>query len=180
MRRNHARPSRTEKIRNHRFREGLPLVGIGASAQLVDEHETVFIGVIDDFHDIGHVRGKGGKALLDALGIPDIAVNFPKDGNLRPFCGDKKPAHRHEAKQPHHFQRNRFTARIGAADEQKTVIPAERQRNGHYFFAVDQRVAATIERDDPRSVDGGLDAGQLIGIFGAGVKPVELLQHFYV
>ena len=53
-----------------------------------------------------------------------------------------------------------FTARIRAADEQKTIVSAERQSNGHHFLSVDQRVAAPIERDDPRSVDGGLDAGR--------------------
>ena len=52
------------------------LCGVCAGAQLIKEHQGIFIRFFNKMHHIGHVGGEGTEALLNALFIPDIRVNF--------------------------------------------------------------------------------------------------------
>ena len=126
------------------------------------------------------MRGKGGKAFLDALCVAHVAVNLPEYGNLRALSGDKQTAHRHQAKESHHFQRHRLAARVRTADEQKTIVFAERKRNRDDLLFVYQRVTSPIDRHDALIVDLGLDAGELVGVLRPRVISIDFRKHLYI
>ena len=45
-----------QKVREHRLGDRLPLFGIGAAAELVDEHKTALVGAVDNGNDVFDVR----------------------------------------------------------------------------------------------------------------------------
>ena len=76
--------------------------GIGARAQLVKERQGPRGHVFQNIDDIGHMRGKGGQRLLNALFIANVRVYLVKHRNLRTVIGrDLKPRLGHERQKPH-------------------------------------------------------------------------------
>ena len=56
--------------------------GIGAGAQLIEEHQAIGIGLGQNADDIGHMGGEGAEALLDALLVANIGIDLPEYGKL--------------------------------------------------------------------------------------------------
>ena len=119
---------------------------------------------------------KGGKAFLDTLRVANVAVYLVEHGKRCPFRGHEQAAHRHHTKQPDHFERDRFTARIRSADEQETIVFSKRQTDGYDLFPIDERMSAHLDGNDAVAVDFGVYATELICIFRACVRAVYLLQ----
>ena len=103
MRGNDARTARFQQIFHHRAGKRLSFFGVRSSAELVKKHQRIFIRFLHDFRKILHVRRKRGKAFFYTLRVSHVAINFFEYGNVRAPCGNKQPACRHQAEQPHHF-----------------------------------------------------------------------------
>ena len=74
------------------------LGGVGACAQLVQQHKGVRHGQFQNAGDLFHVAGEGGKALLNALFIADIYQKFIKHTDLTALVSrDQKAALCHSA-----------------------------------------------------------------------------------
>ena len=170
-----------EQLGKDRFCQRLPLFGIGAAAQFVDQHEAARIRTLGDLDHIFDMRGKGGKVLLDALRISDIGKNIRKDGHFAPLRrGDKDAAARHHAEEAAHFERNRLAARIGPRNQQKAIFAAERYGHGHRRFRIEQRMAALYDVDRARCAQSGTDAFVFIGIFRLCERTIDLGQAAHI
>ena len=59
--------------------EGGTLQGVGAGAQLIEQHQAIGRHGLEDLDDVAHVRAEGGERLLDALLIADIREHALED-----------------------------------------------------------------------------------------------------
>ena len=50
-----------------------------SGAKLVEKHQRVPVCFFQKTYHIGHVGGKGTERLLNALLVPDVRINLPKD-----------------------------------------------------------------------------------------------------
>ena len=97
---------------------------------------------LEDGDNIGHMRRKGGKALLDALLVADIRQHMVKDGKTGAIRRrHKQPAHGHQGEKPQRLEGDRLAAGIGAGDDQGIEIAAQPDVDGDDFIPGDQRVA---------------------------------------
>ena len=127
------------------------------------------------------MRGEGGKIFFDGLAVAHIAPDVVKDGKPRPLRrGHEQPARRHQAEQPAHLERDRLAARIGAADEQKSIFPAHRERDGHRLFGIQKRVTSLQNFDHAARIERGLDALDGIGVLCTRIEAVRLGEHRHV
>ena len=98
------------------------------------------------------MRREGGKALFDALLIPDIGVDVMKDRKLRAVEGrNMEPCLSHQGKEPDRFQRYRLSAGIRSGDDQhiEIEIPADMNIGGHDLFFVQKRMSGLSKTDPP-------------------------------
>ena len=58
------------------------LGGVCPRSQFVKEAEGVRIRVVQNVYNALHMGGKGGKALFNALLVPDICIYFRKNGKF--------------------------------------------------------------------------------------------------
>ena len=71
---------------------------VGARAQLIEENEAVGIRLVQDLHDILHVRRESRQALLNALLITDVGQDGGENAHgAAVVTGDMQPALRHQA-----------------------------------------------------------------------------------
>ena len=63
------------------------LCRVGAGSQFIEEHERIFVRLVQKIHDICHVRGKCRQGLFDALLIADVRVDLPENGDPAPVGG---------------------------------------------------------------------------------------------
>ena len=77
------------------------LRGIRSCAELVENAESVFIGVFQDRDRVCHVGGERGQVLLDTLLVADVCVHFCEDAKLRAVESRYvKPRLPHQRKEP--------------------------------------------------------------------------------
>ena len=113
------------------------LNGVGACPQLIEENETVVIGLLQNLHNVGHMGRESGQALLNALLIAHIGEDAVKDADLRAAVGgDMEAALRHKAQKTQRFQRHRLTARVRACNDEGIVLAAQFHRDRHSLGAV--------------------------------------------
>ncbi|MPM54776.1 hypothetical protein SDC9_101556 [bioreactor metagenome] len=67
--------------------DGRPFLGVGTSAQLIEQNQRFGAGVAQNAHDVGNVAGEGGKRLLDGLLIANIGKDVLKEADLRSRLG---------------------------------------------------------------------------------------------
>ncbi|CDD46336.1 unknown [Firmicutes bacterium CAG:534] len=58
------------------------LCGIRTCSKLIKKAQGIFVCFFQNRHNGGHMGGKGTKALLDTLFIPNVSKNFRKNGKL--------------------------------------------------------------------------------------------------
>ena len=71
------------QIFNDRHCQRRALDGIRTGAQLVDQHQGIFVRLSHNINNIHHVRGESGQVLGNALFISDISKNTFKNSNFR-------------------------------------------------------------------------------------------------
>ena len=125
------------------------------------------------------MAGEGGKALLDALLIADIGVDFIEDSQLRAVRGGNlQPRLRHEGEQAHCFQGDGFAAGVGAGDHQGSEILAQPQVAGNDLVRIDQRMPGADEVDAALLVELGRHGVHAATQGGAGEDHVDFRQIF--
>ena len=73
---------------------------VGARAQLIEEDEAVAIRLVQDLHDVFHMRREGRQTLLDALLVADVGQHRGKDAHgAAVVAGDMQAALRHQAEE---------------------------------------------------------------------------------
>ena len=101
------------------LRQGRAVLGVGAGAQLIQQHQRFGGGLLEDADDIGDVPGKGGQRLFDGLLVADIGVNIQKDAEAGAGLNrDVQPGLRHERQQPDCFEGDGLAAGVGPGDDQ--------------------------------------------------------------
>ena len=75
--------------------------------------------------DVGDVRGKSGKILLDRLVVADIGEHRIEDRHFGAVGGNRNSRLRHQGQQAQRFEGNCFSASVRAGDDQ---LPACRLR----------------------------------------------------
>ena len=124
------------------------LSGVGAGTQLVQQHQRMRHGKLQDSGDLFHVAGEGGKALLNALLVADVYQKFVKYADLAALIGrDQKAALRHSTQQTGGFQGNGLAAGVRAGDNKRVIFPAQCNIYRHALFRVDQRMPRTDQRE---------------------------------
>ena len=128
----------------HRQRRALG--GVGARAQLVQQDQGVFVGVVQNAGDLFHVAREGGQALLDALLVADVhqILTEHADGALL-MSRDQQAVLCHGAQKARGFQGNGFTAGVGAGDDQGVVLLAQSHVHRNHLVLVDQGVAGLFQ-----------------------------------
>ena len=132
--------------------------GVGTGTKLVQQHQCVRHGKLQNAGDLFHMTGEGGKALLNALFIADIHQKFVKYADLAALVSrDQKAALRHGAQQARCFQGDGFATGVRSGDDQRIVIPAQSNIHRHALFRIDQRVARTDQREGIVGADSRLE-----------------------
>ena len=67
--------ARDQMLQNGHGQRGA-LGGVGARAQFVEQGQRMLAHALEDFHDVRHVRRKGGKRLLDGLFVANIGKHL--------------------------------------------------------------------------------------------------------
>ena len=181
MRRRDRRRANREQALEDGHGERRALLRVRAGAELVDEHEVFGARFREDRDDMRHVRGKCGKALLDALLVADVGVDVVVDRDLGALRhGQEAAALRHEHHEAERLHADRLAARVRARDEQHGKARAELDVDGHDIFVRDQRMArgeqprlAAVRQlrlrrlhalREPRFRKGKIDLRQYVGI----------------
>ncbi len=116
-------------------------------------------GQLQNAGDLLHMAGEGGQALFDALLIADVHEEFVEHG--RPRCAhrrDEEAALCHRAQQTGRFQGDGLTAGVGAGDDERIILFAQRNVHRHTLFWVDERVTRPDQRKERIVRTVGLNA----------------------
>ena len=132
------------------------LGGVGAGAQLVQQHQRAAAGNLQNSTDALHMTGEGRKALLNALLVADVHKVLVKMADGAALVrGDQKAVLRHGVEQPGGFQRHGLAAGVGAGDDQRVVLITQGNIHRYDLFLVDQRVAGFVQLKAHTVADGG-------------------------
>ena len=133
VRRGHDEGAGADEVVEERLREGGALRGIGAGAQLVEQHERALAGHLDDARDGAQVPAERGQRLRHGLLVADVREDVAEDGQ-RAAVGHRhvQPGLVHEHQQAHRAQGHRLAAGVGAGDDERRVVAAEAHVDGHH------------------------------------------------
>ena len=101
------------------------LFGIGGRAQLVQQNQRLRGRLVRDEIDVGNMRRKRRKVLLDGLVVANVGEHAIEDGHLGALGGKRNTRLRHQRQQPDRLERHGFAAGVGAADDQLTMLGVE-------------------------------------------------------
>ena len=123
----HHRAARAEVV-DDGHAERAALGGIGARADLVEQHQRRRREVARHLHDVGQVRGEGGQVGRDRLLVADVGVDRAgrRAATLPARGGDVQAALRHERQQADGLEGDRLPAGVGAADDEHRRAAADR------------------------------------------------------
>ena len=137
-------------------RQRRALGGIGAGAQLVQQHQRTAAGDLQNMTDALHMTGEGRKALLNALLVADVHKVLVKMADGAALVrGNQKAVLRHGVEQPGGFQRHSLAAGVRTGDDQRVVFVTQGNIHRYDLFLVDQRVAGFVQLKAHAVVDGG-------------------------
>ena len=74
---------------------------VGTGAELIEQHEGIPRGVVQDIDDVRDVCREGGKILRDVLPVADIAQHIAVHADLGALAGQMQAALRHHGEQAH-------------------------------------------------------------------------------
>ena len=146
MRRRDRRHAQLQELLEDGHGERRALLRVGARAELIEEHEVVLLDFLQDAHDVGHVRGEGREALLDALLVADVGVDVRIDGDdgvrRRRQVAARLREQDHRAERLH---ADRLAARVRAGNQQHAVVLADADVNRHDLVLRDEGMARLLE-----------------------------------
>ena len=158
-------------------RQGGALGGVGARAQLVQQHQGISPRLLQDGYDVGHVGGEGGQGLLDGLFVADVGEHLGEHRHLaaRPG-GNLQPGLGHQGEQAAGLQGDGLAPGIGAGDHQLAHRSAQPQVDGHHLVPVDEGVPGGDQMDAPLPVQLGGHRLHVPPQLGLGKDEIQLGQ----
>lgn len=159
--------------------ERAALGGVGARAELVEEHQGAFAGVREDAQDLGDVAREGGQVLRDALLVADVGPDLvqERDGRAR-RARDGHAAAGHQAQQAERLEADGLAAGVGAGDDQRpeAVAHLDGDGDGRDALVDEQRMARGGQPDGHVIAHLRKDGADLEGIVGHRGQGVEVAQ----
>ncbi len=129
---------------------------IRTCSQFVKEHQIPGGHLLHDFHNVGHMAGEGGQALLNGLFVPNVCKHLLEH---RQLCAkvrrNLQPGLCHQGEQPYGFQGHGFAAGVGAGNHQGGEVPAHPQVGGHHLVRVNEGMSSPDDIDEPILVQLG-------------------------
>ncbi len=153
VRRRKGRDAAIAQVIQQRHGQRRAFLRIGARAQLVEQHQALRVGLLQDVDDVGHVAGEGAEALLDALLVADVGVDAFEDTQLAALVNREHHARlRHERQQADGLERDCLAARVGPRDHDEVGVVIEIDVNGHDRLLIEQRMTRPVQVDDRAGV----------------------------
>ena len=147
VRRRHDFCARRAHVLDDRDSQRRTLCRVGARAELVHQNERSRPDVAQDLRDVADMSRERRQALFDALLVADVGKDVFKHAHgTRLVRRDQIAVLRHGAQQSGCFQRHGLTARVGARDDQRIVVKAERNVDRHGLSLFNQRMARAHKR----------------------------------
>ena len=120
----------------HRLGQRGAVVGIGARAQLVEQHERAGVHALENLAELLDEGGERREVLRHALLVTDDGEALREDGQPRPVArGDVAARLRHEHEQAQGLERHRLAARVGAGDHEHRALGADLDVHGNDWAA---------------------------------------------
>ena len=161
--------------------EGRALDRVGARAQLVEEDEGIAVRLVEDIDNGLHVRGEGGKALLDALLVADVGENAGEHAHRAAVArGNVQSALRHQAEEAERFEADGLAAGVGACDDEGIEAAAHLNVDGHGLGGIEQRMAGAAEGNAAVRADLGPRGIHLVAQLAAGKDEVEVDENIVI
>ncbi len=141
----HQRPLLPQALDNRRGQGGA-LHWVCAGAQLVHQRQTAWAGLRQNFHNGLHMRGKGGKRLLDALLVANIRQHAAAHLNHAVLsAGNLQAALGHQRQQTQGLQAYCLAAGVGAGDNHRVGLAADGEIDGHGGILGQQRMPSPLQ-----------------------------------
>jgi len=158
MRGDNGRDSLFEHVVEYGARQSGTFLGVGASAELVQEDKRTVVGTLEDPRQLGDMPGEGRKRLLNGLLIADVSKNIPKDADPRTgLGGNLQPGLRHQRHQPNGLQGDGLAAGVGTGKHHREDTAVEFEVDWDDFPGIQQGVAGSAQLNDAAGVGlGGL------------------------
>ncbi len=153
------------------LRQRRPLLGVGARAELVDEHQALRVGVLEHLLQPQQVGGEGGEALLQALLVADVHEELGGEVERRALGGHEEPGLGHEHREAQGLEQRGLAAHVGAGEQQDAVLGGELEVVGD--GAGDEGVAGVGQAVGAR-LEAGPGEPPVLGQAGGGAGEVEL------
>ena len=164
---------------DQRSRKRRSLRRVGARAQLIKEHQRRSVALPYDLDNVFHMRGKGGKRLLNGLLVSDVRQHAIKDGNGAAMIGrDVQAALRHQGQQAKRFQRHGLAAGVRAGDDERIKIAPQPHTDGDDGPGINQRVPRADQFHGRVLADLRRHAAGAQGILSLGEDHIQSNQHF--
>ena len=150
---------------------------VGAGAQLVEQDKAVAVRLLQNRHDIGHMRRESGQILLNALLVADVRQHpaVDRDGTAV-RRRDVEAALGHQGQQAQGLEGDGLAAGVGAGDDQGVKGVSQLDVDGHRLLGVQQRVAGLAEVDGAVPPDLRPDGVHFIGELAPGKNQVQVDQ----
>jgi hypothetical protein len=120
MRRHNRQRARLQEVLEDRGREGGPLFGIGAGAELVEEDQRLRRHALENALEPHEVGREGRQMFEDALVIPDEHVDIVDHREPGPLARrHRETAEPHGHEEPHGLERDGLATGIRPADDER-------------------------------------------------------------
>ena len=149
--------------------DGDAVVGGGASAQFVEQHQTALREVVQYGGGLVHLHHEGTLAGRDVVGGAHAGEYLVHDADGGAFCRHEGAYLRHEHDEGGLPEQGRLTGHIGTCQHDNLLrVVVEQDVVGHIRLAdrqllLDDRVASLTDVDDERVVHLGADVAVLQG-----------------
>ena len=115
---------------------GNAVVGGGATAQLIEEHQRAGRYIVEDIGGLGHLDHKGGLTQRDIVGGSHTGEYFVHQTDSCGFCGHETSYLGHEYDKGGLAQQRRFTSHIRTRDDNNLLsLVVEHDIIGHIALA---------------------------------------------
>ena len=107
--------------------KGASQIGVAAAAQLIDKETGSSTGILHEVLHVLQMRTIGAQLEFEALRIADMDHQLLEDAHFAiGMDRHQQSALQHQLQQPNRLQRHRFSAGIGAGDDEDAGLIVER------------------------------------------------------
>ena len=139
------------EVAQHGAGQGGSLLGVGAGAQLVHQHQRATRGPAHNVDKVGDVGTERREGLLDALLVADVGIDAVEPRKAGLIRGYVQPGVGHHRQQAHGLEGHGLAAGVGTGDQQNAAPGVQRQADRHHV-ARQQRMPGAAEAHTARLV----------------------------